>query len=93
MDNIIVYGVESGEKHQVTDGWFGSSSPNFSEDGKYLVFVSARTFSPTYGRTEWTHVYNDMNKVYILPLAKDAPVLFAPKNDVVRVETAVNEKD
>ena len=93
MDNIIVYDVESGEKHQVTDGWFGSSSPNFSEDGKYLVFVSARTFSPTYGRTEWNHVYNDMNKVYILPLAKDAPVLFAPKNDVVRVETAVNEKD
>ena len=67
MDNIIVYHVESGEKHQVTDGWFGSSSPNFSEDGKYLVFVSARTFSPTYGRTEWNHVYNDMNKVYILP--------------------------
>ena len=79
MDNIIVYDVESGEKHQVTDGWFGSSSPNFSEDGKYLVFVSARTFSPTYGRTEWNHVYNDMNKVYILPLAKDAPVLFALK--------------
>lgn len=93
MDNIIVYHVESGEKHQVTDGWFGSSSPNFSEDGKYLVFVSARTFSPTYGRTEWNHVYNDMNKVYILPLAKDAPVLFAPKNDVVRVETTVKEKD
>lgn len=93
MDNIIVCHVESGEKHQVTDGWFGSSSPNFSEDGKYLVFVSARTFSPTYGRTEWNHVYNDMNKVYILPLAKDAPVLFAPKNDVVRVETAVKEKN
>ena len=34
-----------------------------------------------------------MNKVYILPLAKDAPVLFAPKNDVVRVETAVKEKN
>ena len=85
--------LKAGEKHQVTDGWFGSSSPNFSEDGKYLVFVSARTFSPTYGRTEWNHVYNDMNKVYILPLAKDAPVLFAPKNDVVRVETTVKEKD
>ena len=62
-----------------------------ARDGKYLVFVSARTFSPTYGRTEWNHVYNDMNKVYILPLAKDAPVLFAPKNDVVRVETSVKE--
>ena len=40
MDNIIVYDVESGEKHQVTDGWFGSSSPNFSEDGNCLLYTS-----------------------------------------------------
>lgn len=92
MDNIIVYNTESGEKHQITDGWFGSASPNFSDDGKYLVFVSARAFSPTYSRTEWNHVYNDMNKVYVLPLAKDAPVLFAPKNDVVPVETETKAK-
>lgn len=83
MDNIMVYCVERDEKYQITDGWFRSSSPNFSDDGRYLVFVSARSFSPTYGQTEWNHVYNDMNRVYILPLTGDAPVLFALKNDVV----------
>ena len=93
MNNIIVYNTESGEKHQVTDGWFGAASPNFSEDGKYLVFVSARSFTPTYSQTEWNHAYTDMNKVYILPLAQGAPIPFAPKNDIVRKETVVEKKD
>ena len=65
----------------MTDGWYNVSSPNFSKDGKYLVFVSARTFNPTYSSTEWNHVYNNMNKIYILPLTQDATIPFAPEND------------
>ena len=81
MDNIIIYDRNSKEKHQMTDGWYNVSSPNFSKDGKYLVFVSARTFNPTYSSTEWNHVYNNMNKIYILPLTQDATIPFAPDND------------
>ena len=81
MDNIIIYDRNSKEKHQMTDGWYNVSSPNFSKDGKYLVFVSARTFNPTYSSTEWNHVYNNMNKIYILPLTQDATIPFAPEND------------
>ena len=82
MDNIFIYDRNSGEKHQMTDGWYNVSSPNFSKDGKYLVFVSARIFQPTYSSTEWNHVYNNMNKVYLLPLTKDAIIPFAPENDL-----------
>ena len=81
MDNIIIYDRNSKEKHQMTDGWYNVSSPNFSKDGKYLVFLSARTFNPTYSSTEWNHVYNNMNKIYILPLTQDATIPFAPEND------------
>ena len=81
MDNIIIYDRNSKEKHQMTAGWYNVSSPNFSKDGKYLVFVSARTFNPTYSSTEWNHVYNNMNKIYILPLTQDATIPFAPEND------------
>lgn len=84
MNNIIIYDRKSGEKHQVTDGWYDVSWPNFSKDGKYLVFVSARTFNPTYSSTEWNHSYNNMNKVYVLPLTKDAAIPFAPENDEVK---------
>lgn len=82
MDNIIIYDRKTQEKHKITNGWYDVSSPNFSKDGKYLVFVSARTFRPTYSNTEWNHIYNNMNKVYILPLAKDAAVPFALENDL-----------
>ncbi|MEZ7953587.1 MAG: PDZ domain-containing protein, partial [Bacteroidales bacterium] len=85
VNTIILYNSQSGEKVQLTDEWYNSSSANFSKDGKYILFSSARTFSPTYGQTEWNHVYTNMNKVYILPLAKDADIPFALKNDTVAV--------
>lgn len=91
MNNILVYNLASGEKHQITDGWYNSSSPNFSSDGKYLVFASARTFNPTYSNTEWNHVYNNMVKVYVLPLAKGAAIPLAPENDMVKPEAPAEE--
>lgn len=87
MNNIIVYNVNNKQKHVITDGWYNAGSANFSSDGKYLVFHSERTFNPTYGQTEWNHVYNNMSKVYILPLTKDAKIPFAPINNEVKTET------
>ncbi|MDR0982900.1 MAG: PDZ domain-containing protein [Culturomica sp.] len=84
VDYVVVYDVASKEKHQITDEWFDSGYPNFSKDGKYLVFVSSRTFNPVYGRTEWNHVYTSMDKIYVLPLAKGADIPFAPKNEEVK---------
>lgn len=81
VSNIVVYSVADKKKHVITDGWYESGSANFSSDGNYLVFSSARTFNPTYGQTEWNHVYTDMFKVYLLPLAEGAANPFAPKND------------
>lgn len=92
MNNILVYDAVKGEKHPITDGRYASGSPNFSSDGKYLVFVSNRTFNPTYSRTEWNHVYTDMSKIYLLPLTKDAAVPFAPENDKVENEENRPEK-
>lgn len=86
MNNLIVYDLENGKKHQITDGRYEAGAPNFSSDGKYLVFVSARTFNPIYSRTEWNHAYTDMNKIYLLPLTADAAVPFAPENDNVKKE-------
>ncbi len=91
MSNIIVYEVATGAKHIITDGWYDSDSPNFSSDGKYLIFTSARTFNPTYSQTEWNHAYNNMGKVYILPLTKDAKIPFAPVNDMVTPTAAPKE--
>lgn len=81
VGKVMIYDTRNGEKQQITDDWYNVGNPVFSSDGQYLLFSSARSFNPTYGSTEWNHVYNNMNKVYILPLAKGAAVPFAPVND------------
>lgn len=73
---IYVMDIASKKEYPVTDKWHSSSGPVFSRDGKYLVFNSARDFTPTYSSTEWNHVYNDMNAMYIALLKADTPSPF-----------------
>jgi tricorn protease len=81
MDRIYLYSLESGKTYPVTDGWYESTTPCFSGDGKYLFFVSQRDFAPTYSQTEWNHAYQDMARIYFAVLSKDTPSPFRPKSD------------
>lgn len=89
MSRIYLYSLENGKTTPVTDGWYNSTSPSFSDDGKYLFFTSLRTFSPSYGWTEWNHIYQDMSKIYLIALAQDTKSPFEPKSD----EVSIKDKD
>lgn len=80
FDIVYVCRLADQKEYAVTDRWYSSSSPVFSSDGKYLVFSSARDFNPTYGSTEWNHVYTNMNGVYLALLAADTPSPFLEKD-------------
>src|SRR5204862_2280363 len=67
----------------VTDSWYGSGEAVFSDDGKYLLLSSARDFKPTFGDEEFANVYRDMERVYLVTLAKDTANPLAPKSDEV----------
>jgi tricorn protease len=67
------------------DGWYDANNPQFSDDGKWLTFASARDFNPIYSDTEWNHAYQNMERIYLLALAKDTPSPFAPKSDEVNL--------
>ncbi len=82
---VYVYDLVNRKEHAVTDRWYSSGSPVFSTDGKYLVFSSARDFNPTYGQTEWNHVYTRMDGVYLALLRQDTPSPFMEKDDEVAV--------
>lgn len=82
--NIYLYGLVQKNQVQVTDGWFDVGSPEFSSDGKYLFFVSERSFNPTYGQTEWNHTYSDMERIYLVTLAAATKSPLAPKSDEVK---------
>ena len=86
MNKVILYELSSKAKCEVTDGWYDSSSPSFSSDGKYLFFTSNRDFNPTYSWTEWNHAYTDMTKVYFVTLAKSTPNPLKPEDDEVAVQ-------
>jgi tricorn protease len=85
MGIIRLYSFETGKIFDVTDEWYNSGGPVFSRDGKYLVFVSARTFNPSYSATEWNHSYQDMNKMYLVTLNPETLSPFVPKDDQVVV--------
>jgi tricorn protease len=87
MSRIMLYDTESKKSFAVTDGWYNSTNPVFSDDGKFLLFVSDRDFNPIYSQTEWNIAYRDMSKIYMAILSKDTENPFAAKNDVV------NEKE
>ena len=93
MNKVMLYSVDSKKSTELTDGWFDSGNPVFSSDGKYLFFISNRSFSPSYSWTEWNHAYFDMAKIYFITLSKDTPSPFAPKSDEVTVKKEEKKND
>jgi tricorn protease len=90
---VMLYGVADAKTHEVTDGWYDASAPAFSDDGKWLLFVSARDFNPIYSDTEWNHAYQNMERVFMVALAKDTVSPFAPKSDEVEIAKDEAKKD
>jgi tricorn protease len=86
MTTIQLYSVENKTTTEVTDGWFESSAPVFSRDGKYLYFVSDRSFAPTSDMVEFHYIYWDLSSLYLVTLAQDTKSPFAPKSDEVKIQ-------
>jgi tricorn protease len=83
---IYLYAVDSQKTFAATDAWYNSGAPAFSDDGRFLFFVSDRDFDPVYSSTEWNHAYLAMSRVYFVTLSKDVKSPFAPKSDEVAVK-------
>jgi tricorn protease len=61
-----------------TEGRFIDSEPAFTGDGKYLAFLSARTFDPVYDAHFFDLSFPYGSRPYLVPLAADTPSPFAP---------------
>lgn len=83
---IYIFDTQKKVARPVTDTWFDASNPTFDSNGKYLFFVSSRTFRPIYSWVEWSYAYQDMNKIYFVTLQKSTPSPFAPVNDEVKFD-------
>jgi len=92
MSKIYLYSLQDQTSHELTDGWYDSSSPIFSADGRFVFFVSERDFHPIYSRTEWNHAYQDMSRIYLITLAKATESPFKPKSDEVEIKADDEKK-
>ena len=100
LAKVWLYSVKDARKFPATDGWYEAGSPSFSDDGKFLVLASGRDFKPTLGDLEFEHVFKDLERVYLVALAKDTASPFKPKSDEVEItpappadDTAAGAKD
>lgn len=71
MGIVYVRELASGKEIAVTERWYDSGSPMFSQDGKYLFFSSARDLNPIYSSVEWNYAYSNMSALYFAILDKD----------------------
>jgi tricorn protease len=65
----------------VTDGRFIDSEPAFTRDGRYLAFLSARSFDPVYDAHFFDLSFPFGSRPYLVPLAAATPSPFAPLTD------------
>ena len=91
MSVVYVRNLATGKEIPVTEKWYDSSSPVFSEDGKYLIFSSDRDFNPIYSRTEWNHAYTNMGGIYMAMLSSDTPSPFIETDETVSQEKPKDE--
>jgi len=93
LPRVYLYSVANKQQTAVTDNWYGAGEPVFSDDGKYLLLSSARDFKPSFGEEEFANVYRDMQRVYLVTLAKETENPLGPKSDEVGKAEQKREKE
>ena len=78
---IQLYSLESGKVTAVTEGLSDDFSPAFDPEGKYLFFISRRTFNPEFGTFELDMHFSQTDKLYALSLQDTTASPVAPESD------------
>lgn len=76
---------------EVTDGRFRDQSPSFTPDGKFLAFLSNRSFDPVYDGHSFDLSFPSPIKPYLVALAAETASPFGPNVDLsVETETSAD---
>jgi tricorn protease len=92
-EKVYLFSTADKKPVTVTDDWYSASNPTFSDDGKYLLLTSSRDLKPIFGQTDFSNVYRDMDRVYLVTLAKETESPLAPRSDEVGKARKKKEKD
>jgi tricorn protease len=90
---ILLYSMETGKITPVTDEMTQSWSPSFDPKGRYLYFLSNRSYAPTMGVIDQDHIFLNMTTPYIVVLKDGAPSPFAAESDEAPAAEKAAAKD
>ncbi len=79
-ESVFLYSLDSGERVRVTPETTQDWSPSFDPEGRYLYFLSNRSFAPVMGLVDQNHVYLDITRAYAVVLKAGEPSPFAPED-------------
>ena len=94
--DLMLYNVETGESHLISDGIADVSSPAFSPDGKFLYFLASTNSGPIQiGLNMTSQEHPVRSGVYAVILAKDGKSPLLPKHgdEEAEEEKASDESD
>jgi tricorn protease len=90
---IAIFDTKDQKIYQVTSGYYKDANPVFDPAGKYLYFLTNRSFKPVYGDFEGTWTYPNSTQIAAVTLTKDLRSPLAPKNDSSVVKKDDEKKD
>jgi tricorn protease len=79
--SIYIMDLTTMKKVKVSEGYYDDGGVAFDKNGKYLYFSSSRTFTPSFGETEFSLKQENSTRLYAMMLKADLPNPFADKND------------
>ncbi len=97
FQQVKIYDLAGDAVHNVTSERYDSYSPAWSKDGKWLYFLSDRTFRSRTG-SPWgprapQPYFTDTTKIYYLALGLDQRSPFAPDDELIKEKKKQEEAD
>jgi len=92
-ESIYLYDRDGGQITQLTDAMTTDWSPSFDPEGRYLWFLSNRTFSPIMGRQDQNHVFLNLARPYLVLLRDGERSPFLDEDSEAAVANTGDEKD
>jgi tricorn protease len=90
---IFLYHLQDQTLHQVTSGYYDDFQPVFDPEGKYLYFLTNRSFSSLYSDLDQTWIYPNATQIVAVSLRDTIPSPLAARNDEVEVKADKKEKE
>lgn len=76
---VCLYSLDEGKTYVLSSEFTSDHSPAWDPEGKYLYFISNRTFNPVLDERDFEHIVTATGKVYAAILSADTLSPFAPE--------------